>query len=66
MTHKDIAINILAQHIVALMAYDDESRRLFKTHVFESLDWYEYTEEDQDKIYNEIVKLVGDFSQPFE
>lgn len=66
MTHKDVAIKILAEYITALMAYEDENRRLFKSHVFESLDWYEFTEADQDRIYNEIVKLVGDFCQPFE
>lgn len=66
MTHKDVAINIIANYIVALMADDDENRRLFKTHVFDSLDWFAYTEADQDRIYNEVVKLVGDFSQPFE
>ena len=66
MTHKDIATKIISEFLMALMAGDDANRRMFKIHVYDSLDWYEFAESDQDRIYNEIVRLVGDFDQPFE
>lgn len=66
MTHKEVANRVIANYLISLMAYDDGSRRLFEIHVGESLDWYEYSDDDKEKIYNEIVNLVGDFSKPME
>lgn len=64
MTHQDTAIEIIATHIVGLIACDEDARQDFEYHVGSFLNWYIYTDEDKAKIIEILKEWVGDYTEP--